>query len=57
MFHFHDPEDAVRQLPDPELRSIIQRCAEAINSNRANIQEYELYILAEYEKQRRELLS
>jgi hypothetical protein len=57
MFHFHDPEDAVRQLPDHELRSIIRRCTEAINSNKANIQEYELYILAEYEKQRRELLS
>jgi hypothetical protein len=51
MLHTDNPEDAVRLLPDHELHSIIERCTEAINSARANIQEYELYVLAVFEGQ------
>ncbi len=43
----------VEQLSDRELERLVVACERAITSNRADLQEYELYVVVQHERQRR----
>ena len=54
MFRIPVTEDAVHQFSRHELNRVIERCTKAIKSHKATSYEYELYILAVHEKERRD---
>jgi hypothetical protein len=43
----------IERLSDRELERLIVACERAITSNRADLQEYELYVVMQHERQRR----
>jgi hypothetical protein len=43
----------VERLSDRELERLVVACERAITSNRAELQEYELYVVVQHERQRR----
>jgi hypothetical protein len=55
MYLTRNTAEAVRLLPDDELRSLIQSVSNAISNHTATIQDYELYITAVLEEQQRDV--
>ena len=53
MFRYPRTRETVTQLSDQELERLIARCERAITSHKANIEEYEAFVLATHERAQR----
>lgn len=53
MLRYPRIKETIPQLSDQELARLIARCEDAITHHKANIEEYEAFVLASHERAQR----